>query len=130
MHEATTEQKIRILQLIKEATSLKTKKIDEAEAKIHFSDPSERVNLYFVNQKLAREGKRANIANSIPYKTVPALIDFMIKKYYPEFNKPKEKFSRNDMELYNRIHSYFEVTTTNQPVKEDIDITADYLEEK
>ena len=130
LHEATTEQKIRILQLIKEATSLKTKKIDETEAKIHFSDPTERVNVYFINPKLAREGKRANIANSIPYKTVPALIDFMIKKYYPEFNKPKEKFSKNDMELYNRIHSYFEVATTNQPVKEAIDITADYLEEK
>lgn len=135
LHETTTEQKIRILKLIKEATAFKTNKENEVteESKIYFSDPAERVNVYFINPKLAREGKRSNIANNIPYKTVPALIDFVIKKYYPEFNKPKQQFTKSDMEKYNRIQSYFEVATSKQNTNENIleqTTIIDYLEEK
>ena len=55
------------------------------EAKIHFTDPSTKVNLYYVPPKLEHEGKVQNIAHNIPYSTVQPLIDRLMQKY-PNLN--------------------------------------------
>lgn len=55
------------------------------EAKIHFTDPSIRVNLYYVPPKLQHQGKVQNVAHNIPYSTVQPLIDRLMQKY-PNMN--------------------------------------------
>jgi hypothetical protein len=55
------------------------------EAKIHFTDPSTKVNLYYVPPKLENEGKVQNIAHNIPYSTVQPLINRLMQKY-PNLN--------------------------------------------
>jgi len=51
------------------------------EAKLHFNDPSIRVNLYYVPPKLQAQGKVQNVAHNIPYSTVQPLIDRLMQKY-------------------------------------------------
>jgi hypothetical protein len=51
------------------------------EAKLHFTDPSTRVNLYYVPPKLQHQGKVQNVAHNIPYSTVQPLIDRLMQKY-------------------------------------------------
>lgn len=51
------------------------------EAKIHFTDPSIKVNLYYIPPKLEAQGKVQNVAHNIPYSTVQLLIDRLMQKY-------------------------------------------------
>ena len=51
------------------------------EAKIHFTDPSIKVNLYYVPPKLEAQGKVQNVAHGIPYSTVQPLINKLVQKY-------------------------------------------------
>jgi len=55
------------------------------EAKIHFTDPSIRVNLYYVPPKLQNQGQMQNVAHNIPYSTVQPLINRLMQKY-PNMN--------------------------------------------
>jgi|688.fasta_scaffold190294_1 hypothetical protein len=55
------------------------------EAKLHFTDPSIRVNLYYVPPTLQRQGQVQNVAHNIPYATVQPLINRLIQKY-PNMN--------------------------------------------
>jgi len=58
------------------------------EAKLHFTDPSIRVNLYYVPPKLQHQGKVQNVAHNIPYSTVQPLINRLMQKYpnmHPEY---------------------------------------------
>jgi hypothetical protein len=55
------------------------------EAKLHFTDPSIRVNLYYVPPTLQRQGQVQNVAHNIPYATVQPLIDRLMQKY-PNMN--------------------------------------------
>ena len=55
------------------------------EAKLHFTDPSIRVNLYYVPPSLKRQGQVQNVAHNIPYSTVQPLIDRLMEKY-PNMN--------------------------------------------
>jgi len=51
------------------------------EAKLHFTDPSIRVNLYYVPPTLQRQGQVQNVAHNIPYSTVQPLINRLMQKY-------------------------------------------------
>jgi hypothetical protein len=55
------------------------------EAKLHFTDPSIRVNLYYVPPTLQRQGQVQNVAHNIPYSTVQPLINRLMQKY-PNMN--------------------------------------------
>jgi hypothetical protein len=58
------------------------------EAKLHFTDPSIRVNLYYVPPKLQHQGQVQNVAHNIPYSTVQPLINRLMQKYpnmHPEY---------------------------------------------
>lgn len=63
----------------------KSKDDEVDEAKIHFTDPSTRVNLYYIPPKLQAIGKVQNIAHNIPYSTVVPLIQ-KIKEKYPQMD--------------------------------------------
>jgi len=55
------------------------------EAKIHFTDPKTKVNLYYVPPKLQAQGQVQNVAHNIPYSTVQPLINRLMQKY-PSMN--------------------------------------------
>jgi len=55
------------------------------EAKLHFTDPSIRVNLYYAPPTLQHQGQVQNVAHNIPYSTVQPLIDRLMQKY-PNMN--------------------------------------------
>jgi hypothetical protein len=55
------------------------------EAKLHFTDPSIRVNVYYITPKLRAQGQVQNVAHNIPYSTVEPLIDRLMQKY-PNMN--------------------------------------------
>jgi len=55
------------------------------EARIHLTDPSTRVNVYYITPKLQAQGQAQNVAHNIPYSTVQPLIDRLTQKY-PNMN--------------------------------------------
>jgi len=55
------------------------------EARIHFTDPTTKVNLYYITPKLQAQGKVQNVAHNIPYSTVQPLINRLMQKY-PNMN--------------------------------------------
>lgn len=55
------------------------------EARIHLTDPTTKVNLYYVPPKLQASGQVQNVAHNIPYSTVMPLIQ-RIKQKYPSLN--------------------------------------------
>jgi hypothetical protein len=82
LREANSEQKLKLLKLMKVALKehiMEEQQVDEA--KIHFTDPSTKVNLYYIPPKLEAQGKVQNIAHNIPYSTVEPLISRLIQKY-------------------------------------------------
>ena len=84
MSEASAEQKLKLLKLMKVALKESQQGVAESEvdeAKIHFTDPSIKVNLYYIPPKLEREGRVQNVAHNIPYSTVQPLIDRLMQKY-------------------------------------------------
>ena len=82
------------------------------EAKMHFTDPLVRVNLYYVTPKLQAQGKIQNVAHNIPYSTVQPLIDRLMQKY-PSMNAEYLVVGPTDKSQY------------GQRLKEDLD----YIEE-
>jgi hypothetical protein len=86
LREANNEQKLKLLKLIKVALKehiMEEEQVDEA--KIHFTDPSIKVNLYYVPPKLEAQGQVQNVAHNIPYSTVEPLINRLLQKY-PNMN--------------------------------------------
>jgi hypothetical protein len=86
LREANSEQKLKLLKLMKVALKehiIEEEQIDEA--KIHFTDPSTKVNLYYIPPKLEAQGQVQNVAHNIPYSTVQPLINRLLQKY-PNMN--------------------------------------------
>jgi len=55
------------------------------EARIHFTDPLTKVNVYYITPKLQAQGQVQNVAHNIPYSTVQPLINRLLQKY-PNMN--------------------------------------------
>lgn len=51
------------------------------EARLHFTDPDAKINVYYIPPKLHREGKVQNLAHNIPYKLLEPFVDALLKKY-------------------------------------------------
>lgn len=75
---------------------------DVEEAKLHFTDPNARINVYYIPPTLHRQGKIQNLAHNIPYKLLEPFINALVKKYVninPEYitwhnvaNDPNSKY--------------------------------------
>ena len=86
------------------------------EAKLHFSDPNARINVYYIPPRLQREGKVQNLAHNIPYKALEPFIQALTKKYTnlrPEY-----------------IEWQNVATDSLSKYGEKLDESQDYLEEK
>jgi hypothetical protein len=56
-----------------------TAEVDEA--RLHFTDPNAKINVYYIPPKLHHEGKVQNLAHNIPYKLLEPFVDALLKKY-------------------------------------------------
>lgn len=86
------------------------------EARLHFTDPNTRINVYYIPPKLHREGKVQNLAHNIPYKLLEPFIDALTKKY------------KNIITDYITWHQLSD--DPNSKYGERIEESMDYLEEK
>jgi len=86
------------------------------EAKLHFSDPNARINVYYIPPRLHREGKVQNLAHNIPYKALEPFIQALTKKY------------TNLRPEYIEWHNV--ATDALSKFGEKLDESQDYLEEK
>jgi len=97
------------------------------EAKLHFTDPSIRVNLYYVPPTLKRQGQVQNVAHNIPYATVQPLINRLMQKY-PNMNPEYLVVGPTDKNQYGqRLREQEQLSGTIRAVpKGDSELDWDY----
>ena len=97
------------------------------EAKLHFTDPSIRVNLYYAPPTLQRKGQVQNVAHNIPYATVQPLINRLMQKY-PNMNPEYLVVGPTDKNQYGqRLREQEQLSGTIRAVpKGDSELDWDY----
>jgi len=91
-----------------------TAEVDEA--RLHFTDPNAKINVYYIPPKLHHAGKVQNLAHNIPYKLLEPFVDALLKKY------------KNFIPEYVVWHHVSD--DPNARYGERIEESTDYLEEK
>ena len=95
-------------------TLTRTEPVDEA--RLHFTDPNAKINVYYIPPKLHHAGKVQNLAHNIPYKLLEPFVDALLKKY------------KNFIPEYVVWHHVSD--DPNARYGERIEESTDYLEEK